>query len=146
MTREELAHLLRAAAKITDDPGILVIGSQSILGTYSEQDLPEQAWMSIEADIAFLDDPDAHKADLVDGAIGELSPFHEMYAYYAQGVEVTTASSPTGGATAWCRSFRRQPNQRRPSASSRTISWSPSSWQCARRTGCLPSRYWMPVS
>ncbi len=96
MTREELAHLLRAAAKITDDPGILVIGSQSILGTYSEQDLPDQAWMSIEADIAFLDDPDAHKADLVDGAIGELSPFHEMYAYYAQGVEVTTAVLPDG--------------------------------------------------
>jgi hypothetical protein len=50
----------------------------------------------MEADIAFLDDPDAHKADLVDGAIGELSSFHEMYAYYAQGVEVSTAILPDG--------------------------------------------------
>jgi hypothetical protein len=73
MTREELAHILRAAAKIADDPGILVIGSQSILGSYPEQLLPEPVWLAMEADIAFLDDPDAHKADLVDGAIGELS-------------------------------------------------------------------------
>ena len=96
MTREELAHILRAAAKIAGDPGILVIGSQSILGSYPEHLLPEPVWLSMEADIAFLDDPGAHKADLVDGAIGELSPFHEMYAYYAQGVEVSTAVLPDG--------------------------------------------------
>lgn len=96
MTREQLAHILRAAARIADDPAILVIGSQSILGTFPEQALPEQAWMSVEADIAFLDDPDARKADLVDGAIGELSGFHEMYSYYAQGVEVSTAVLPDG--------------------------------------------------
>jgi hypothetical protein len=96
MTREELAHILRAAAKIADDPGILVIGSQSILGSYPEELLPEPVWLSMEADIAFLNDPDAHKADLVDGAIGELSSFHEMYTYYAQGVEVSTALLPDG--------------------------------------------------
>ena len=66
------------------------------MGSYPEQLLPEQVWLSIEADIAFLDDPDARKADLVDGAIGELSPFHEMYTYYAQGVEVSTAVLPDG--------------------------------------------------
>ena len=96
MTRAELAHILRAAAKIAGDPDILVIGSRSILGSYPEHLLPEPVWMSMEADIAFLDDPDAHKADLVDGAIGELSSFHEMYTYYAQGVEVSTALLPDG--------------------------------------------------
>lgn len=96
MTREQLAHVLRAAARITDDPDILVIGSQSILGTFSEDDLPSEAWMSVEADIAFLRDPDAAKADAVDGAIGELSTFHETFAYYAQGVEVSTAVLPDG--------------------------------------------------
>ena len=52
MTREQLAHILRSAARITDDPGILVIGSQAILGSYWEADLPTDAWLSIEADIA----------------------------------------------------------------------------------------------
>ena len=96
MTREELAHILRAAARIADDPRILVIGSQAILAAYSEEVLPAPSWMSMEADIAFLDDPDAVKADLVDGAIGELSGFHELNAYYAQGVEVSTAVLPDG--------------------------------------------------
>lgn len=76
MTRNELAHVLRAAARIADDPRILVIGSQSILGSFDEEELPEVAWLSTEADLAFLDDPEAKKADSVDGAIGELSPFH----------------------------------------------------------------------
>jgi hypothetical protein len=96
MRREDLAHLLRAAARIVDDPDILVIGSQSILGTYGEDELPEEAWLSIEADVAFFDDPDALKADKVDGAIGELSPFHQSYTYYAQGVEISTAILPQG--------------------------------------------------
>lgn len=96
MRRRELAHVLRAAARITDDPDILVIGSQSILGTFWEDQLPEEAWMSIEADVAFFDDPDTAKADMVDGAIGELSPFHRTNTYYAQGVEVGTAVLPAG--------------------------------------------------
>ena len=54
------------------------------------------AWVSTEADLAFLDDPDAKKADSVDGSIGELSPFHLEFNYYAQGVEVTTATLPDG--------------------------------------------------
>ena len=96
MRRRELAHVLRAAATITGDSEILVIGSQAILGSYSEDELPDQTWVSMEADIAFLDDPDASKADAVDGHIGEGSEFHSLYAYYAQGVEVSTAVLPDG--------------------------------------------------
>lgn len=97
MTREQLAHILRAAARIANDPNILVIGSQAILGSYSEQELPEVAWLSVEADIAFLDKRiGAEKADEVDGAIGELSQFHETYSYYAQGVDLETAKLPDG--------------------------------------------------
>jgi len=36
MDRQQLAHLLRAASKIADDPDIVVFGSQSILGSYDE--------------------------------------------------------------------------------------------------------------
>lgn len=96
MRREELAHILRAAARIAGDDEILVIGSQAILGSFWEDDLPEVAWLSIEVDVAFIDDPGARKADLVDGAIGELSEFHQHNTYYAQGVEVSTAILPLG--------------------------------------------------
>lgn len=88
--------MLRAASRITDDPDIVVIGSQAILGSYSEDELPEEATLSVEADVAFRDDPDESKADQVDGAIGEGSPFHTMYSYYAQGVGVSTAVLPAG--------------------------------------------------
>ena len=34
--------------------------------------------------------------DLIDGAIGEGSPFHERFGYYAQGVGPETSAVPTG--------------------------------------------------
>jgi len=91
VTRDELAHLLRAACTITGDRNVLVIGSQSILGTFDEADLPPTATASIEADIAFLDDADRSKADDVEGAIGELSAFHQTNGVYAEGVHIDTA-------------------------------------------------------
>jgi len=96
MNRAQLEHVLRAAATIIDDPDILVIGSQAILGAYPEDRLPVEATTSIEADLAFFGDPDGAKADRLDGAIGELSRFHETFGYYAQGVSVSTAVLPAG--------------------------------------------------
>ena len=96
MNREELSHLLRAAARVTDDPEIVVLGSQAILGTYKARNLPAEATMSVEADIAFRNDPNETKADQVDGDIGELSDFHEEYGYYAQGISISTAVLPAG--------------------------------------------------
>lgn len=96
MNREQLSHVLRAAARITGDKDILVIGSQAILASHDEEELPDPATMSLEADLAFFDDPQASKASAVDGAIGELSTFHQSNGYYAQGVEVSTAVLPHG--------------------------------------------------
>ncbi len=62
MKQEDFAHVLRAAADAAEDSNIIVIGSQAILGTYSEDELPPEACLSIEVDIAFLDDPDELKA------------------------------------------------------------------------------------
>jgi hypothetical protein len=94
--RADLEHLLRAATTIAGERDVLVIGSQSILAALTEDRLPPEATGSIEADMAFFDDPDDLKADQVDGAIGELSPFHERFGYYAQGVSVSTAILPAG--------------------------------------------------
>jgi hypothetical protein len=90
VNREQLAHVLRAAAEIVPGADIVVIGSQAVLATRDEADLPIEATRSIEVDLAFFDDPDEAKADAVDGAIGELSRFHETFGYYGQGVSLTT--------------------------------------------------------
>jgi hypothetical protein len=94
--RSQLAHILRSACRITGDPNILVIGSQSILGKFSHVAIPDEAWMSVEADISFFDDPDAVKADLIDGAIGEASSFHDAFGVYGQGVTLETATLADG--------------------------------------------------
>lgn len=96
MTREQLAHVLRAVSRITEEPEILIIGSQSILGSYPEDQLPPEVTGSAEVDIAFFCDPDASKAGLADAAIGEFSMFHNEFGYYPQGVSVETGVFPEG--------------------------------------------------
>lgn len=92
MTREQLEHLLRAAADIVDDDTIVVIGSQAILGQFP--DVPASMRASTEADLWPLHHPE--RADLIEGSIGELSPFHQTFGYYAQGVGEGTARLPQG--------------------------------------------------
>ena len=96
MNREQLAHVLRAAATIVEDGDILVVGSQSILGSVDADRLPEEATRSVEADLAFFADPNELKMDRVDGEIGEDSQFHATYGYYAQGVALETSVLPEG--------------------------------------------------
>jgi hypothetical protein len=91
MRRSELEHIIRAAAAITNEYELVVIGSQSILGEVPNP--PEPLVESMEADIYPLQHPEL--ADLIDGAIGEASPFHERFGYYAQGVGPDTAVLPT---------------------------------------------------
>ena len=91
MKRHELEHLIRAAAAITNQYEIVVLGSQSILGAVP--DAPDFLLRSMEADMYPLQRPDL--ADLIDGAIGELSPFEDRFGYYAQGVGPNTAVLPS---------------------------------------------------
>jgi hypothetical protein len=90
MTRQQLEHLIRAASVIANDDELIVLGSQSILGSYP--DAPPTLLVSVEADLYPKNHPE--RADLIDGTIGELSPFHDAYGYYAQGVGPTTAILP----------------------------------------------------
>ncbi|NRQ49204.1 DUF6036 family nucleotidyltransferase [Aeromicrobium stalagmiti] len=98
MNRTQLAHVLRSASRIANDRDVLVVGSQAILGSRDEDELPAEATASMEADIAFLDDVDRAKADEVEGGIGEFSAFHEQFGYYAEGVHVDTVTLPSGWA------------------------------------------------
>ena len=74
----ELEHAIRAATEIIAEDRVIVIGSQAILGSFTEDELPGEATMSIEVDIVPLHDDDAGPlATLIDGAIGEWSSFHD---------------------------------------------------------------------
>lgn len=90
MTRDQLEHIIRASADITDQYEFVVIGSQSILGAVPRPDAAFTA--SMEADIYPKERPEL--ADKIDGAIGEGSLFHETHGYYAQGVGPETAVLP----------------------------------------------------
>jgi hypothetical protein len=92
MTREQLEHLIRAAAVIADDDTIVVIGSQAILGQFPNAPAPMR--LSTEADLFPWNHPE--RADVIEGSIGELSPFHETFGYYAHGVTEDTALLPQG--------------------------------------------------
>jgi hypothetical protein len=110
--RAHLEHIIRAASTIADDDEIVVIGSQSLLAQFP--DAPDDLLVSVEADVYPKNFPE--RTDLIDGSIGEGSPFHETFGYYAQGVGEETATLPRGardrlvriqnpntrGATGWC--------------------------------------------
>jgi len=95
MTRSQLEHLIRAAGTIANDEGIIVIGSQAVLGTVASP--PAELVQSIEADVYPLTHPE--RSDLIDGAIGEGSQFHDTFGYYAQGVGPETAILPSSWRT-----------------------------------------------
>ena len=113
MNRSQLEHIIRAAGSIADDREIIVLGSTSILGQFPG--FPEALLLSVEADVFPKNKP--HMSDVIDGSIGELSPFHQAFGYYAHGVGAETAgnlpdgwntrlvplSGPnTEGVTGWC--------------------------------------------
>jgi len=92
MKRTDLEHIIRAAGSIVEDNEIIVVGSQAVLGQYP--DAPESLIRSMEADI--YPKNKHHLSDLIDGSIGELSPFHQTFSYYAYGVGKDTATLPDG--------------------------------------------------
>lgn len=92
MNRQQLEHIIRAAATIANQRRIAVVGSQAILAARSE--LPEIMLRSQEADVYPLDDP--AMADVIEGAIGAGSIFEDTFGYYADGVGPDTAKLPAG--------------------------------------------------
>lgn len=92
MNRIQLEHIIRAASRISDGAEIVVIGSQAIHAQGTR--LPPVAFLSAEADVYPRNHPE--RADDIDAAIGELSPFHETHGYYAHGVSPNTAILPAG--------------------------------------------------
>ena len=114
MTREQLEHAIRAACEVAGDTEIWVFGSQAILGQFP--DAPEELRTSIEVDVQPKNRSD--KVDAIDGALGELSLFHQTHGFYVHGLPIKEAATlpegwqlrvtpvfdevSTNGNTGWC--------------------------------------------
>jgi hypothetical protein len=113
MNRSQLEHIIRASGSIANDDEIIVLGSSSVFAQFP--DLSDNFLISIEADIFPKNRPEM--SDTIDGCIGELSPFHQSFGYYAHGVSRETANNlpegwderlvpvnneHTAGVTGWC--------------------------------------------
>lgn len=91
MKKQQLDHVLRAAGRITGEKQFLIIGSQSLHGRYP--DLPDDILRSAEVDLIAKSNVD--RTEWLN-AIGQDSPFHESFGYYADPVDETTATLPKG--------------------------------------------------
>ena len=91
MKKQQLDHVLRAAGKITGEKQFLIIGNQALHGKYP--DLPDDIALSAEVDLIAKANVDRTEWLNV---IGQDSPFHETFGYYADPVDETTATLPKG--------------------------------------------------
>jgi hypothetical protein len=92
LRRAQFEHVIAAAAEISGEREIVVIGSQAILGAVDEP--PESMLFSMEADVYPLNDPG--KAIEIEGSLGDGSPFQGTHGYYAHSVGPETAIAPAG--------------------------------------------------
>ena len=90
MTRDQLEHVIRAAAAVTKERSFVVIGSQAVLLPYP--DAHPDLLVSRELDLNPAMAPE--KSDRIEGAIGALSQFDESFGYCADGVSPDTAVMP----------------------------------------------------
>jgi hypothetical protein len=99
MRREQLEHAIRTACQIIGADEVIVVGSQSILGTYREDQLPANATLSVEIDVLPIADSNeetARLADLIEGVAGEFSSFEQLHGFSIDGVDLETAVLPDG--------------------------------------------------
>jgi len=90
MNRAQLEHVIRASTTICHDDEVIIIGSQAILGAIP--DAPADLLVSMEADVLPKNAPE--RTIEIDGVMGELSPFHTTFGYYAHGISEETATLP----------------------------------------------------
>jgi hypothetical protein len=124
MRRDQLEHAIRAACQIAGLTEVIIVGSQAILGTYTEDDLPFYATRSAEVDvlpIADGSDEIARLADEIEGVAGEFSPFAGLHGFNIDGVDLQTSALPEG----WRGRLVKvqNPNTAAPSGEPQFIGW-----------------------
>src|SRR5688572_22964265 len=91
MKKQEVDHVLRAAGRITGERRFLIVGSQALHGT--RPDLADQIMRSFEVDL--IAPLNVQRTEWLN-TIGQDSPFHEQFGYYADPVDENTAVLPKG--------------------------------------------------
>jgi hypothetical protein len=91
MKKQQLDHVLRAAGRITGEKQFVIIGSQSLHGKHP--DVADAIVHSAEVDL--IAKGSAERTEWLN-AIGQDSPFHEEFGYYADPVDESTATLPSG--------------------------------------------------
>ncbi|HTX04342.1 MAG TPA: DUF6036 family nucleotidyltransferase [Steroidobacteraceae bacterium] len=91
MKKRQVDHVLRAAGRITGEKQFIIVGSQSLHGKCP--DLPDEILTSFEVDL--IASKHADRTEWLN-AIGLDSAFHETYGYYADAVDLGTATLPKG--------------------------------------------------
>ena len=99
MRRDQLEHAIRTACQIVDAPAVIVVGSQAILASYREEELPADATMSMEIDILPITESNEEAirlGDLIEGVAGEFSSFEDAHGFSIDGVDLLTSALPEG--------------------------------------------------
>jgi len=91
MKKQQVDHVLRAAGRITGEKQFVIIGSQALHGKYP--DLADDIVSSAEVDL--IAKGNFERTEWLN-AIGQDSPFHEQFGYYADPVDEGTAVLPAG--------------------------------------------------
>jgi hypothetical protein len=91
MKKHQLDHVLRAAGRIIGVKQFVIIGSQSLHGKCP--DLPDDIVQSAEVDL--IAKGNVARTEWLN-AIGQDSPFHQQFGYYADPVDEDTATLPAG--------------------------------------------------
>jgi hypothetical protein len=91
MKKQQLDHVLRAAGRITGEKQFVIIGSQSLHGKHP--DLADEIVRSAEVDL--IAKRDSRRTEWLN-VIGQDSPFHEEFGYYADPVDEAAATLPRG--------------------------------------------------
>lgn len=155
MRRDQLEHAIRTACQVIGRNEVIVVGSQSILGTFREDQLPADATMSVEIDILPIADDNAETerlADLIEGVAGEFSPFEELHGFSIDGVDRSTSALPIGWRSRLVKSRTPTPRHQTASpstqagASTRKTCASPSSAPSGKRTRTSSRRSRAPSS
>ena len=92
MNRIQLEHIIRAASQISDDPEIVVIGSQAIHA--QNMKLPPVAFQSTKPTCILATIPSGPTRST--RPLGSFHPFITTHGYYAHGVSPATAILPAG--------------------------------------------------
>lgn len=122
MNLEQFHHGIRAAREVLQHEGatgaLVIMGSQSILASYSVLTLNRELMMSAEVDImpVAIDSSEIERlSDHLDGSLGQDSHFQESFGFHVDGISIETSVPPDGwidrlipevdpssGATGWC--------------------------------------------